>query len=194
MDQNTLINKLGNVDIYLLDQVMKNRYLTSDKILDAGCGKGRNLTFMANLGFDIEGCDHAPDLIDSLKKEFPNQTLNTADLSQLPYSDNYFNHIICNAVLYFAKDESHFMEMIHELNRVLKPEGSLFIRMTSIFGLESDVIPKEGQYLLPDGSHRFLLTNVLIDKIKSNFKFIEPLKTVNVNNLRCMSTLVLEKE
>ena len=34
---------IGNTDIYLIDQIMKNRYNQQDKILDAGCGNGRNL-------------------------------------------------------------------------------------------------------------------------------------------------------
>jgi len=42
MDHVSLKNTLGNVDVYLLDQLMKDRYSESDIILDAGCGSGRN--------------------------------------------------------------------------------------------------------------------------------------------------------
>ena len=83
--------------------------------------------------------------------------------------------------------------MISELHRVLKPSGTLFIRMTSVFGIENLITPNNGQFNLPDGSNRFLLNTELIDYLKLNFDFIEPLKTVNVNKLRCMSTLVLRK-
>ncbi len=68
--------------------------------------------------------------------------------------------------------------------------------MTSNFGIENRVTEiNNGVYKIPDGSTRFLLTETLLDKLNSdfNFEFIEPLKTVNVNNLRCMSTLVLKK-
>lgn len=194
MEQEQLKKELGNVDIYLLDQVMKDRYLKSDCILDAGCGNGRNLTFMHNLGLNIEGCDINEQSIYKLKTAFPHIKLKIAELSELPYSTNTFNHLICNAVLHFANDDNHFLKMIDELHRVLQPNGTLFIRMTSIFGLESEVIQKKGQFLLPDGSHRFLLTLKLIDDLTIKFTFIEPLKTVNVNNLRCMSTLVLKKK
>jgi hypothetical protein len=68
--------------------------------------------------------------------------------------------------------------------------------MTSNFGIENKVTEiSNNVYKIPDGSTRFLLTESLLEKLKITFKFtfIEPLKTVNVNNLRCMSTLVLKK-
>ena len=193
MNQQELKQGLGNVDIYLLDQIMKNRYLDTDLILDAGCGTGRNLSFILNLGLNIEGCDMDEQSISMLESYYPDEKLTVAELDKLPYKTSHFNHIVCSAVLHFAKDETHFLNIINELHRVIKPKGTLFIRMTSIFGLESEVIKKDGQYLLPDGSYRFLLTTKLIDGLSLKFNFIEPLKTVNVNGLRCMSTLVLEK-
>ncbi len=48
---------LGKADIYLIDQLMKNAFNKTDKILDAGCGSGRNLSFLYNLGFHIDACD-----------------------------------------------------------------------------------------------------------------------------------------
>lgn len=193
MNQEQLKTELNKVDIYLLDQVMKNRYLECDSILDAGCGSGRNLSFMHNLGFNIEGCDKDEQLISDLQRDFPEVSFTVAELSNLPYVTNTFDHIICNAVLHFAQNNNHFSKMITELHRVLNPGGILFIRMTSIFGLESEVIQKGGQHLLPDGTSRFLLTTELIEDLETNFSFLEPLKTVNVNNLRCMSTLILKK-
>jgi hypothetical protein len=84
--------------------------------------------------------------------------------------------------------------MIDELYRVVKINGSVFIRMASIFGIEKLVKKTNNQYLLPDGTHRFLLEDRHIDYIKTKFDFLEPLKTVNVNNLRSMTTLMLTKK
>ena len=83
-----------------------------------------------------------------------------------------------------------------EMVRVLKPSGSLFIRMTADIGIEDKVQPVgNGVYTIPDGSRRFLLTRTLLaDTMRKNrLSFLEPLKTVNVNDIRCMSTLVLTK-
>ena len=193
MNDIDLKNTLGKVDIYLLDQLMKNRYAENDFILDAGCGSGRNFSFMSSLDYNIIGYDIDKQAISILKQHHSSERLFVSNLNNLSFDSNYFDHVICNAVLHFAANETDFKSMLSELKRVLKPNGTLFIRMTSIFGIENFVTPKNGQFLLPDGSNRFLLNSQLINYLKQDFEFIEPLKTVNVSNLRCMSTLILSK-
>jgi len=87
--------------------------------------------------------------------------------------------------------------MFSELMRVLKSKGSLFIRVASVIGIADKLIPvSEGVYKLPDGTTRFLFTKPLLNKLKElhNFTLLEPVKTVNVNDLRCMTTLVIQKQ
>ncbi len=87
--------------------------------------------------------------------------------------------------------------MLDEMYRVLKPGGSLFIRMASDIGIEDKVqCIGENVYKIPDGSTRFLLTRDLLNQTlrRYSFTFLEDFKTVNVNDIRCMSTLVLQKK
>ena len=115
----------------------------------------------------------------------------------MPFQDNYFDHIISSAVLHFADSVSQFHSMITEMVRILKPKGSLFIRMTSNIGIEDKVqLINDGVYTIPDGSTRFLLTRQLLAMVMKKYQlsFLEPLKTVNVDDIRCMSTLVLQKD
>jgi ubiquinone/menaquinone biosynthesis C-methylase UbiE len=190
---------LGETDIYLLDQIMKGRYNANDKILDAGCGSGRNLHWFLQNDIDISGIDMSADAISNLQKEYtdlPAGNLQVASLEHTPFTENQFDHIIISAVLHFAESTDQFNKMLTEMVRILKPEGSLFIRMTSNIGIEDKVkLIADGVYLIPDGSKRFLLTKVLLAEsmLENNLSFIEPLKTVNVNDIRCMSTLVLQK-
>lgn len=191
--------QIGNIDIYLLDQILKNRYHENEIILDAGCGSGRNLKWFINNYITVFGIDaNAKNIID-VKKSYPKFSSNFSiqNIEDLSFSTNFFNHIICNAVLHFAKNEEHFFSMFSSLISVLKPKGTLFIRMTSSFGLENKIVLiKGGKYKLPDGTNRFLLTETILNKIlsKYNCSFIEPVKTVNVENIRCMTTLVLQKK
>lgn len=193
-----LKNQLGTIDIYLLDQIMKSRYKTTDIILDAGCGNGRNLQLFYNNGFSIYGFDKDEERIKNLKRKHTDiaDNFSVSSLDSTPFKNKMFDHIICIAVLHFAENTSHFKTMFSELVRILKPKGSLFIRVASNIGLENNMTNiSEGVYLIPDKTKRFLLTKSLLKSVMDEFKlsFLEPIKTVNVNDKRFMTTLVLQK-
>ena len=196
---NKLVKEIfGNIDIYLFDQILKERYVTKDIILDAGCGKGRNIHWFYHNKFNVYGLDKDLKSIGFIKTIYPDLKDNfmISELDTIPFKDNFFNHIISNAVLHFAENTAHFETMFAELVRVLKVNGSLFIRMTSSIGIETCVTKiTEGVYTIPDGTIRFLITKELINQLmkKHCLSFLEPLKTVNVNDKRCMTTLVLTK-
>lgn len=86
--------------------------------------------------------------------------------------------------------------MLDEMWRVLKPNGIFFSRLASTIGIEDRIKHKHGRwYLLPDGSERFLVDESMLvaatDRLGA--KLIEPIKTVNVQNQRCMTTWCLRK-
>lgn len=178
---------------------MKGRYQPHQKILDAGCGSGRNMKWFLQNDFEIYGVDNSQAAIIHLKQvndSLPPLRLQIADLEKLPFEENYFDHVICSAVLHFAVDVIHFKKMLAEMLRVLSSTGTFFIRMASDIGIEDKVkLISNGNYQIPDGSMRFLLTRPLLAECMNEFnlQFLEPLKTTNVNDLRCMSTLLLQK-
>ena len=132
-NNNSITSLLGRTDIYLIDQIMKGRYVEGDKILEAGCGGGRNMHWFVQNNFDIYGIDSSEAAIVNLKNEYPtlpSENLQIALIEKLPFPDNFFDHVISSAVLHFAANAEHFKEMIGEMLRVLKPGGTLFIRMT----------------------------------------------------------------
>ncbi len=199
MNIKELKSEIEGIDIYLLDQILKERYQQNDVILDAGCGSGRNLKWFYDNKFTVYGVDSLESRIEEVKEKYTEQHSNFSvqNLDQLQFENQFFDHVICSAVLHFAQNTQQFKRMVAELYRVLKPGGSLFIRMTSNFGIEDKVQSiSDGVYYLPDTTNRFLLTSDLVAYLKETFSFtyLEPLKTVNVNNMRCMSTLVLKKK
>lgn len=203
MTYQELNHELGNIDIYLLDAILKGRFSPGMRILDAGCGEGRNLQWFIRNHYDAWGCDSNPAAIQmlqyvarSLNPNFDRNRFITAAVEDLPYPDEMFDAIICNAVLHFSENQDHFKKMWAQLYRSLKTGGILFVRTASIFGIEPLVEQMEnGKYMLPDGSIRFLLSPDLLDELikKPSFKSLEPVKTVLVQNARSMTTLVLEK-
>lgn len=194
----TIKEQLGNTDIYIIDQILKGRYAKGDAILDAGCGGGRNLQWFTQNNFEIHGVDRSVKSIEDVKNKYSAdyKYFQIAELDDLPYPDNRFDHVICSAVLHFSENQEHFKSMFSELVRVLKPAGSLFIRLASNFGIKEPFAHlKNGVYLLNDKTNRFLLTSDLLNELMEvhQLRFLEKLKTTNVNNLRCMTTLVLMK-
>lgn len=193
----------GDIDIYLFDQILKNRFSPEMKILDAGCGGGRNLVYFLRNGFEVFGVDQNPqaieyvcDLSQMLAPENSPEHFQISSVEKMPFADEIFDAVISNAVLHFAENESQFNKMLDEMFRVLRPSGMLFARLASSIGIE-DKIEKinERRYFLPDGSERFLVDEkMLIDAAKKlNADFVEPIKTTNVQNLRCMTTWVIRK-
>jgi hypothetical protein len=85
--------------------------------------------------------------------------------------------------------------MFASLVKHLKPNGTLFIRMTSDIGLKLDKTSPDGVFNLPDGSVRYLVTRSKIDELilEHSLALLEPVKTVKVEELRSMTTLVLTR-
>lgn len=186
---------LGSVDIYIIDQILKNRYAPDDSTLDAGCAEGRNLKWFYANKYAIYGIDTDEERLENAKLNYPNTASNfqVGNLENLSYGENEFHHIFCSAVLHFAQSEQHFFTMFSELIRVLKPIGTLFIRMASNIGLDGNT-----PYLKESKTNRegtFYLTRAYIQKIMENYniELIEPVKMTNVEDKRAMTTLVICK-
>jgi SAM-dependent methyltransferase len=204
MEIKSLNHLLGNIDIYLLDQILKGRFNKQMNILDAGCGEGRNTIYFLNEGYKIFGVDSNPIAIQmariyaqTIQKDYDIFRFQTSLIEHIPFHQGAFEVVISSAVLHFANSESHFLIMMEELMRVLKPGGIFFLRMTTDQGNMEEKSPHlgDGVYLLPDGSERFLLTESLEKEIVSKYKlqYLEPAKSVLVHGQRSMGVFVWEK-
>lgn len=199
-----LKDQVGNIDIYLLDQILKGRYAGGQRILDAGCGGGRNLVCFLKEKWAVYGVDQKAEAIaavQALSEKLSPENLTTnfriESVESLSFEDNFFDVVIGNAVLHFAKNSAHFEAMLRSIWRVLKPGGHLFIRLASNIGIENQVISLEnGQFLLPDESIRFLVDEKTLLKYTKelNGVLMEYIKTTNVQGLRCMTTWCLQKK
>ena len=198
MNIQSLKEHIKGVDIYILDQILKDRYQPGTNILDVGCGNGRNLKWFYQASFKIHGIDPNMERLKQCKELYKLQQENfmKATAEEIPYEANSFDHVICVAVLHFAVDLSHFYKMFEELLRILKPQGTLFIRVASNFGMENRVkLISPGDYEMLDGTTRFLLTQKILDEIQTKYSIslLENVKTTIVHNKRCMTTLVIQK-
>lgn len=193
----------GEIDIYLFDQILKNRFAPQMKILDAGCGGGRNLVYFLRENFEVFGVDQNADAVNYVRQlaqmlapEISTENFQISSVEKMPFADEMFDWVLSSAVLHFAENEQQFDKMLDEMWRVLKPSGILFTRLASTIGIEDKVKRiTERSFLLPDGSERFLVDEEMLLQKTENLggTLIEPIKTTNVQNLRCMTTWIIRK-
>ena len=195
--------QFGDIDIYLFDQLLKGRLPPGTRILDAGCGGGRNLVYFLRAGYEVFGVDrnaeaisHARRLAAALNPSLPARNFIASAVEEMPFPAGHFGAVLSSAVLHFARDARHFRAMLDEMWRVLEPGGLFFARLASSIGIEELITPAGGgRYLLPDGSERFLVDEAALVSAAEEIgaAWLDPLKTTNVQNQRCMTTWVLRK-
>lgn len=192
---------LDGIDIYLLDQILRGRIAPGMRVLDAGCGTGRNLTYLLRCGFDVCASDRDRSALAEVRSragrlapQIDERNFRVEPIEALTFDPASFDVVICNAVLHFARDKGHFEALLDALGRVLKPGGMLFARLASSIGFEDHIRPVgRGRYALPDGTTRFLVDEeaLLAATERLGGSLLDPIKTVNVQNLRCMTTWCL---
>ncbi len=197
----TLQEQFGQIDIYVFDQILRGNIAPPMRVLDAGCGYGRNLVHLLREGCDVyaldanaEAVEHVRRLSAELETGLPAKNFQVGSIEQMPFPSDFADVVLCNSVLHFARDEGHFLAMLAELWRVLRPGGMLFCRLGSRIGMDFEQV-REGIYVTGDGSEWFLVDEKMLLRLteEKNAVLVDPLKTTIVQDHRCMTTWVLRK-
>jgi tellurite methyltransferase len=216
----SLRSQFGNIDIYLFDQILRERIksasaaggrygetspkLAADsgaseggpvRIFDAGCGGGRNLVYLLREGYDVCGNDADPTAIDEVRAlaSGTRADFRVEAIEHTSFPDAHADVVLASAVLHFARDHAHFEAMLRQLWRVLKPGGLFFARLASTIGIEGRVRALGGgRFHLPDGSDRYLVdAGILLEWTRQlGGELLDPLKTTVVHEQRAMTTWV----
>lgn len=201
MISESLRREFGDVDIYLFDQLLRGRFDARRRVLDAGCGMGRNLPYFLARGFDVHAIDADPRAVASVRALAASLGVASADrivqgeVDALPWPDASMDAVVCSAVLHFASDRAHFTRIVDELWRVLAPGGLFFARLASSIGIESLLPATTGRMRLPDGSERFVVDEAFLLETTARLggTLVDPIKTTNVQQQRCMTTWVMTR-
>lgn len=193
--------QFGQIDIYVFDQILRGNIAAGMKVLDAGCGYGRNLVHLLREGCEVyaldanpEGVEHVRRLAAELAPGLPAENFQVGQIERMPFADGMADVVICNSVLHFARSEQHFLAMLEELWRVLRPGGLLFMRLGSRIGMEFERV-RGHIYRIGDGEEWFLVDEAVLLRMteEMNAVLVDPLKTTIVQDYRCMTTWVLRK-
>lgn len=193
--------QFGQVDIYVFDQILRGNIAPGMRVLDAGCGYGRNLVHLLREGCEVfavdanaEGVDHVRALAGQLAPNLPASNFRVGLVEKMDFAEDFADVVICNSVLHFARDEAHFLAMVEELWRVVRPGGMLFCRLGSRIGMEFERL-RGNVFRINDGSEWFLVDEAALMQMthQMNAVMVDPLKTTIVQDYRCMTTWVLRK-
>lgn len=191
----------GEIDIYVFDQILRGNIAPGMRILDAGCGYGRNLAYLLREGAEVfavdaspAGVEHVRQLSKSLNTGLPDENFQVGRVEKMPFADEFADVVICNSVLHFARDDAQFLAMHAELWRVLRPGGLLFCRLASRIGMDFEPMGN-GLYAMPDGQAWYLVDEQKLMALTASMKafMVDRLKTTIVQNHRCMTTWVVRK-
>jgi ubiquinone/menaquinone biosynthesis C-methylase UbiE len=138
--------------------------------------------------------DHVRALAAQLAPDLPATNFRVGPIEKMDFPDDFADVVICSSVLHFARDEAHFIAMLEELWRVLRPGGMLFCRLGSRIGMNFERL-RGNIFRINDGSEWFLVDEAELMQMTSqmNAVLVDPLKTTIVQDHRCMTTWVLRK-
>jgi tellurite methyltransferase len=195
--------QFGEIDIYLFDQLLRGRLVPGTRILDAGCGSGRNLAYLLRAGYQVFGVDPDPGSIQAVQQlaarlapDLPSANFRVEAIERSSFPDAFADVVLSSAVLHFARDDAQFTAMLRGTWRVLRPGGLLFCRLASSIGMEHAVTPIAGRrHRLPDGTERYLVDEPLLMRLTRELggELLDPLKTTVVQSQRCMTTWVVRR-
>jgi SAM-dependent methyltransferase len=107
----TLQEQFGQIDIYVFDQILRGNIGPGMKVLDAGCGYGRNLVYLLREGAEVfaldlnpEGVAHVRALARELQPGLPEANFQVGAIERMHFADAMADVVICSSVLHFAHD------------------------------------------------------------------------------------------
>lgn len=198
----SLQQQFGNIDIYLFDQLLRGNIAPGMRILDAGCGGGRNLVYLLREGYEIFAADANPSAVEqvralaaALAPRLPAQNFRVEPIEAMSFPSAFADVVLLNAVLHFARDDAHFTAMLNGAWRALKPDGLFFCRLASAIGMQHHRLSGR-RFLSPDGEERYLVDEALLLQLTTELgaHIVDPIKTTVVQNQRCMTTWILRKD
>ena len=129
-----LQQQFGDIDIYVFDQLLRGRIAPGMRVLDAGCGSGRNLVYLMRSGHEVFGVDADSAAIQSVRRlatrvapHLTPDNFRVEAIEQMTFPEASVDAVLSSAVLHFARDDGQFDAMLGGMWKVLAPGGLLFL-------------------------------------------------------------------
>jgi SAM-dependent methyltransferase len=95
------------------------------RVLDLGCGDGRNMALLSNLGMTVFGVEIAPEICaattERMRRLGVSVDVRVGRNRSIPFDDRFFEHVLACHSCYYVDPESRFDDNLAEIARVMKP-------------------------------------------------------------------------
>src|SRR5277367_5039875 len=105
----TLQEQFGQIDIYLFVQLLKGRISPGMRVVDAGCGSGRNLVYFLREGHEVYAADENPQAVESVRRlaaqlapKLPPENFHMEAIEGMSFPDALADCVLSSAVLHLA--------------------------------------------------------------------------------------------
>ena len=134
------------------------------KILDIGCGIGDSADFFVESGFDYEGIDISPEMIEIAKEKVPKAKFRVLDMRKLDYSANSFDGVFAFQSLVHLKKKD-VPKVLKTISKILKPKGYLFLALQEGVG--------EGEIYWELAKEKIFINRYTLDKISDMLRELD---------------------
>ena len=167
------INEIKNIADFFIQN------LNGQKILDIGCGPGRDAKYFSEHELDVTGIDLTSSFIKMASKNMPNAKFKQMDMRKLDFPETTFDGIwACASFLHVPKEDAK--NTLLGFRKILKPAGLIYLSVKA--GTEEKFVQKEeykgrtkffafyteDEFKNLIESCNFKILKVIIDKKKDN--------------------------
>ena len=167
-------SRTRNKPWYEIRFLFSDYLFSGDKVLDLGCGNGRNIVYFNEKLTDYYGVDNSVELIKLAKKKYPQKNFRVDDALNLSFAGSFFDKVYGIAVLHQIPSEKLRLKFLREVERVLKPKGLLVLTVWKLYRIDHLILTLKSYFMKMINKSKLDYGDILIpwgDKIERYYHF-----------------------
>lgn len=118
----------NTIDLHPKEEAQKfiARLPSSSKIIDIGCGPGRDAKVFSGFGLEVIGVDFSAKMIELARQNASNCSFHVMDIEKLAFDPEFFHGVWANCALLHVSKQN-IPSVLDKMHKILKPKGVLYL-------------------------------------------------------------------